>query len=99
MSERASRAGTAAVLSFVFSGLGQLYNGQLVKGLVIVSFSVTGILIMLAGAIIIGCQLIGKIVFSAQLVTGAALFIAGLFFICAMGIYSIFDAYRNASLR
>lgn len=97
MSGGASRAGTAAVLSFVFSGLGQLYNGQLVKGLVIISFSVTGILIMLAGAIIIGYQLIGKIVFSAQLVIGAALFISGLLFICVTGIYSIFDAYRNAS--
>lgn len=31
-----ANAGIAAVLSFFISGLGQIYNGQIVKGLVII---------------------------------------------------------------
>jgi TM2 domain-containing membrane protein YozV len=43
-------AGIAAVLSFFISGLGQIYNGQIIKGLVIILVQVvngilTGILI------------------------------------------------------
>jgi TM2 domain-containing membrane protein YozV len=33
-------AGLAAVLSFFISGLGQIYNGQILKGLVIIVFQV-----------------------------------------------------------
>ena len=42
--------GIAAVLSFFISGLGQIYNGQIIKGLVIlvvqlINLALTGILI------------------------------------------------------
>ncbi|MGE5197157.1 MAG: hypothetical protein ACM3IL_01465 [Deltaproteobacteria bacterium] len=88
--------GVAAVLSFVFNGLGQFYNGQIFKGLVIMSFSVFGMLILIIGAILIGFYLTGKSLFAAQIILGISLFLAGLFFVCVIGIYSIVDAYQTA---
>lgn len=88
--------GLAAVFSFIFSGLGQLYNGQIVKGLVIIFLSVLSMLILIGGSILIGFWILGKIIFGKELILGLALFFAGLVFICCIGIYSIFDAYRVA---
>ena len=96
MSEEVKNPGLAAVLSFVFNGLGQLYNGQIIKGLVIVFISTLNILIFMAGSILIGSWILNKVVFAGQLVWGVVLFCIGLVFICALGIYSIFDAYRVA---
>jgi TM2 domain-containing membrane protein YozV len=94
--ERLNRPGLAAVLSFVFNGLGQIYNGQIIKGLLVIFFSSLSMLILLTGAIFIGFWMLGKIALDAQLAIGIALFITGLLFICIVGIYSIFDAYRVA---
>ena len=88
--------GLAAVFSFVFSGLGQLYNGQLVKGLLIILLSALSMLILIAGSIFIGCWILGKIIFEKELIFGLVLFLAGLISVCIIGIYSIFDAYRTA---
>jgi hypothetical protein len=92
--ERINRPGLAAVFSFVFNGLGQIYNGEIVKGLLIIFFSACSMLILLAGAIFIGFWMLGKVAFNGQLPIGVALFIAGLIFVCILGIYSIFDAYK-----
>lgn len=43
--------GVAAVLSFLISGLGQIYNGQILKGLIIIGVQVINVLLT---AIIIG---------------------------------------------
>ncbi len=98
MSEEIRNPGMAAVLSFVFNGLGQLYNGQIVKGLAIVFISVLNILIFMAGSILIGFWILNKVVFRGQLAWGLALFCIGLVFICILGIYSILDAYSVAAL-
>lgn len=45
--------GTAAVLSFVFSGLGQLYNGQIIKGLVVIFFTALSLFLNVLGAVLI----------------------------------------------
>ncbi|MEI6631692.1 MAG: hypothetical protein WCL25_03655 [bacterium] len=94
--ERINRPGLAAVLSFVFNGLGQIYNGQITKGLLVISFSTLSMLILLTGAIFIGFWMLGKIALTGQLYIGIALFIIGLVAICIVGIYSIFDAYKFA---
>jgi TM2 domain-containing membrane protein YozV len=94
--ERFNRPGLAAVFSFVFNGLGQIYNGQIVKGLLVIFFSTVSMLILLTGAIFIGFWMLDKIALDAQLAIGIALFVMGLLFICIVGIYSIFDAYRFA---
>ena len=96
MSEEVRNPGLAAVFSFIFNGLGQLYNGQIIKGLAIIFISTLNMLIFMAGSILIGFWVLNKVVFAGQLAWGLALFCIGLFFICALGIYSILDAYRVA---
>ena len=96
MSEEVKNPGLAAVLSFLFNGLGQLYNGQIIKGLAIIFISTLNMLIFMAGSILIGFWVLNKVVFAGQLAWGLVLFCIGLFFICALGIYSILDAYRVA---
>lgn len=88
--------GLAAVLSFVFNGLGQLYNGQIFKGLTIIFLSTASMLVLVIGSVFIGSWLLEKVMFRGQLVFGLALFFIGLVAICIIGIYSIVDAYRVA---
>jgi hypothetical protein len=96
MEQKITHPGLAAVLSFIFSGIGQLYNGQIKKGLLIVLFSVISIFIFLIGSIFIGFWLLGKLIFRGELVLGLALFFIGIIAICVLGLYSIFDAYKVA---
>lgn len=94
--DKIKHPGVAAVLSFVFNGLGQLYNGQIIKGLVIISLSAISMFIFILGSIFIGFWLLGKVMFGNELLLGLALFCMGLIAICVIGIYSIFDAYKVA---
>jgi len=91
--------GTAAVLSFIFNGLGQLYNGQLFKGLAIIFFSFINILTFLIASIFIGFWLLGKTVFANALGCGISLFFISLISIALLGIYSIVDAYRTCAKK
>lgn len=87
--------GIAAVLSFIFSGLGQLYNGQILKGLVVIFFTGVSLLFIILGAVLIYIWL----VYQASLTllwAGISLFVIGVILICIIGIYSIVDAYRQA---
>lgn len=88
--------GTAAVLSFVFNGLGQIYNGQILKGLIIVLLSSLSLFLVVIGAIPIAFWLSGKMSFSNTLFFSIGLFLVGLVCVCAISIYSVFDAYREA---
>jgi TM2 domain-containing membrane protein YozV len=88
--------GLAAVFSFVFNGLGQIYNGQIAKGLWIIFLSSLSMLVMIMGAVLIGYWTLGKIISTPALTIGIFLFMASLLAICIIGIYSIFDAYRFA---
>lgn len=91
-----SHPGIAAVLSFIFNGLGQLYNGQILKGLSIIFISALSMLFLIMGSMLIGLWLFNKVIFRAQLVCGIGLFCLAIIFICIVGIYSILDAYRVA---
>lgn len=91
-----TNAGIAAVLSFIFSGLGQIYNGQIKKGLVIMSFSSLGLISALLGAILIGYYIFGKVFFANELIVGLSLLIFGIILIALLGTYSIFNAYKRA---
>ncbi len=97
--ERTNHPGLAAVLSFVFNGLGQLYNGQIIKGLVIIFISSVSLLVSIIGSILIGFWLLGKIIFAKELILGLILFLIGLISICIIGAYSIIDAYRVAAKK
>ena len=92
-------AGLAAVFSFAFTGLGQIYNGQIAKGLVIIFISALNMLMFLSGSILIGAFLLGKVVSFSLLVWGTFLFLTGLLCICVLGIFSIYDAYFFASKK
>lgn len=94
--ERENHPGVAAILSFVFNGLGQLYNGQIFKGLTIIFISSLSLLVLIIGSILIGAWLLEKITSYKFLIYGSVLFFLGLFAICVCGIYSILDAYQNA---
>jgi len=91
--------GIAAVLSFLCNGLGQLYNGQILKGLLLFSFSVVSLLIFIFGAALIGLWLTGSVRSHGQLVSGCVIACTGLFFIALNGIYSITDAYKGVSKK
>lgn len=91
-----SKAGTAAVLSFVFNGLGQLYNGEIFKGLAIIFISTISMLVLIIGSILMGLWMLGKVLSVKFLIFGIALFVVSLIAICIIGIYSILDAYRSA---
>ena len=89
--------GVAAVLSFVFTGLGQIYNGEIKKGLLLMSISVVSLVCVIIGAVITGyCFIdVGAFKFST-LVLGVALMAVGILVIIIAGIYNIYDAYNRA---
>jgi TM2 domain-containing membrane protein YozV len=99
MNQNLNNAGLAAVFSFIFNGLGQLYNGQILKGLVIIFLSAISMLVLIIGSILIGFWLSGRIIFGKELIFGLTLFLIGLVSICILGIYSILDAYRTAAKK
>ena len=73
--------GLAAVLSFFYMGLGQIYNGQLSKGVVfIVAYSISWVLMIVFMVTIVFIPL-GIIV---------------LVIIPVMWIYGMYDAYKSA---
>lgn len=97
MKEGSNRSGTAAVLSFVFSGLGQLYNGQIFKGLVIIFLSALSLLSVVLGAVLIYLWCAQQALLNF-LRFGIFLFVLGLILICIIGAYSIIDAHKKAGM-
>ncbi len=85
----------AAILSFVFNGLGQIYNGEIKKGLTLIFLSGVSLLILILGAIFI-FYFIKSIPSISFLIWGVCLFFFGLTGIIMIGIYSISDAYNKA---
>jgi len=96
MEEIRTHPGMAAVLSFIFNGLGQIYNGQIKKGLFVIFLSTLSLLIFVIGAVLIGLWMLGKLLNSFQVIYGFLFFLSGLILICILGIWSIFDAYNVA---
>lgn len=96
MGDKQPHPGTAAVLSFVFNGLGQIYNGQIKKGLFTIFLSSLSLLILIIGAMLIVFWILGSFTLTVQAVWGFLLFCLGLILICILGIWSIIDAYNVA---
>ncbi len=91
--------GLAAVFSFVFSGLGQIYNGQILKGLCIMSFSAVGMILVVIGFIQIGFCLLSQLLGRGELILGSILLMIGFLLITILGIYNIYDAYNTSKKR
>ncbi|MCM8786213.1 MAG: hypothetical protein NC827_03895 [Candidatus Omnitrophica bacterium] len=85
----------AALLSFVFNGLGQIYNGEIKKGLTLIFLSGVSLLILIIGAIFL-FYFIKTLPPISFLVWGVCLFFFGLTGMIIIGIYSISDAYNKA---
>ena len=100
MSEKPqNHPGMAAVLSFLFNGLGQLYNGEITKGLVIMTATSACLIVIIVGAIFIFHWLLTKILPIQELIWGGTIFVLGITGACVIGAYSINDAYRKASKK
>ncbi|MCM8772474.1 MAG: hypothetical protein ABIM58_00805 [candidate division WOR-3 bacterium] len=85
----------SALLSFVFNGLGQIYNGEIKKGLVLIFLSGVFLLILIIGAIFL-FYFIKELLSLSFLIWGVCLFFFGLTGMIIIGIYSISDAYNKA---
>lgn len=96
MDDKRHRAGIAAVLSFLFNGLGQLYVGKISQGLIIMSISAVSMIFIIVGAVFIGHWLWYRVFSIAELILGVILFAVGIIVACLAGIYSIKDAYKEA---
>ncbi|RKY31303.1 MAG: hypothetical protein DRP67_02835 [Candidatus Omnitrophota bacterium] len=86
----------AALLSFLFNGLGQIYNGEIKKGLLLIFLSGISLIILIIGAIFIIYFLVKNLSPFSFLINGIILFFIGLTGIIIIGIYSISDAYAKA---
>lgn len=91
--------GTAAVLSFVVNGLGQIYNGQIIKGLVLVFFSFMGVTVLIISGIPLWFSLLGKELPERDPNFNLALFLMVLVLVGILSIFSIFDAYKVAAKK
>ncbi len=90
------RAGIAAVLSFLFNGLGQLYVGEIAKGLKVMVVSAVSMVFITVGGIFSCHWLLYKAYSIVQLALGIGLLFMGIIIACLMGIYSITEAYKKA---
>jgi len=89
--------GVAAVLSFLFTGLGQIYNGQITKGIILMSISVVSIMALIIGAVITVNSILNKVLCSpCSLALGVALICISLLVISITGIYNLYNAYNTA---
>ena len=91
--------GVAAVLSFVFNGLGQLYNGEIKKGLIIMTVTSLCLIVIIIGAAVMLHWLLTKAFLVSEFIAGAIIFLAGVLAACVIGAYSITDAYRTAERK
>ncbi len=97
MSDFKNHPGLAAVLSFIFNGLGQLYNGDIKKGLVCMSLSALGMFIVIFSAILVGFNLYTLKTITGSTIIGLIALLLGIVILAIVGIYSINDAYKRAS--
>ena len=91
--------GLAAVFSFLFSGLGQIYNGEMRKGMTIMTFSAVGMVIVIVGAVQIAFSLIPKLLIKGDLLLGVILLVVGIVLMAMIGTYTIYDAYNTAKKK
>jgi TM2 domain-containing membrane protein YozV len=94
--KRRINPGVSVVLSFLFSGLGQIYNGEIMKGLIIMVFSAIGMLVFLVGASCIFYSIISGFSKIWAMVCGLIMISGGILIIAVAGIYNLFDAYNVA---
>lgn len=93
---RGTHPGVAAVLSFVFSGIGQIYNGEIKKGLILVFLSTLGLVFVTLGGLVLVLGFYQGFLTMKLAMGSLVSLVLGGAVICWVGIYSIYDAYENA---
>ncbi len=88
--------GVAAVLSFLFNGLGQIYNGQILKGLLLMAVSSMLMIWMVVGAVFCGYYFLTGFQYRWAVTWALGCLIPSISGIALIGIYNIFDAYGTA---
>lgn len=88
--------GVAAVLSLIFSGVGQIYNGQIKKGLIFMFLATTGFVLIVLGALALILGYYKGFLNTKLAITALLSLVLGGIVVCWVGIYSIYDAYENA---
>ena len=96
MVENKPSPGIAAVLSFVFNGLGQIYNGEIKKGLILIFISALCMLLMISGGIFAIAWLVTGLLISWPFLVSLCVFVSGVILAAIIGTFSIFDAYNTA---
>jgi len=84
--------GLASIYSFLWTGLGQVYNGQTNKGLIQITLSTAGVILVVLGAILV---YFGSLEARVS-VAGIILLAVGILGIALLGIHSIRDAKESA---
>jgi len=93
--ENLPKPNIAALLSFFLNGLGQIYNGEIKKGLTLFFLSAVSFLIFIIGAILLFLFIKQNLIPLSFLIWGIILFSLGVVGIIIIGIYSITDAYNT----
>lgn len=91
--------GVAAVLSFCFNGLGQVYNGQIKKGITIMALSGISITCVIITAVYLAYLfwINPQQIFS--LCIWFIILTVSIIAVGIVGIYSIYDAYKEAKIN
>jgi TM2 domain-containing membrane protein YozV len=89
----------APFLSFLINGLGQIYNGQVKKGIIFIIISLVFIVILLAGIVLLFKSIILSFhnTFNfREIMHGVVLLAVSGLILCVNGLWSIIDAYQVA---
>jgi len=92
----------AGFLSFLLNGLGQLYNGQIKKGIFFIIISFVFIILFIFSIILIFEVFISSLdgfLDKILLRKAVILFSVSGFILCLVGLYSILDAYMVAKIN
>jgi TM2 domain-containing membrane protein YozV len=91
--------GIAAVLSFCFNGLGQIYNGQIRKGITIMGFSVIFMTCVIVTAVYLAYIFWLNPQQIIQLWLWFLFLMLSIIAVGIIGIYSIYDAYKGSKIK
>jgi TM2 domain-containing membrane protein YozV len=91
---RKQRAGTAAVLSFVFCGLGHIYIGQIKKGLKMMFYSSLFLFVLILGSVMVIYEIMTGFMNPPLMLKGIFIATLGLIANSITSVYNIYDAYN-----
>ncbi|OGH05862.1 MAG: hypothetical protein A2W22_05410 [Candidatus Levybacteria bacterium RBG_16_35_11] len=86
-------SGVAVILSFFVPGLGQIYNGQILKGVIFIILH--GISVLIAIILIVGGSL--ALIVTGNVFATSPIILTGVILYPIFWIYNLYDAYNTAA--